>query len=468
MARFAPVRRVLYYTLALNLLVTVAKLAIGFLSGSLSVTADGFDSLLNSAANVVGLAGLAVAARPPDPGHPYGHRRFETLATVAIAFLIFGTTVQLLQSAVERLRNPIAPAVTPLTFAAPLFSIAVQGYVAVYEYRKGREYRSEILIADALHTRADVLVSASVVAGLIAVRLGLERADPILAILIAGFIAWIGLEIIRDSSRVLADAAAIDPREVERIAQSIPGVQTVHRVRSRGQADEIYVDLHVHVAPSMPIRQAHAIAHAVEQRLFAEIEGLHDAVVHIEPAEGPEDRHRDLNDRLRQAAAQLPEARVYGVQAHDLPDGRLYATIHLQVARPLSGDEVHALAGRLQEVLQRAIPELADVDVHVERSGAVEEAATADESTYQRVRAVADEIALEMEHADDCYDLAVSQAGSELRISALWECDPALSTEQTEALAARLAERVRRYLPGLGEVSVSVEQRERREGAERH
>ncbi len=364
MGKFAAIRWVLLYTLALNLLVTAVKVAIGVLSGSLSVLADGFDSLLNSASNVVGLVGIAVAARPPDPSHPYGHRRFEALATAGISVLLFATTAQLIQSALNRLRYPATPVVTLGTFAAPIVSIVVQTYVALYEYRRGRDLRSQILIADALHTRADVLVSVSVIAGLILVRLGLPGADPILALLIAAFIASIGFQIVRNSSRVLADTSVLDPTRVEQLARSVPGVQSVHRIRSRGLEDDIHLDLHVRVRQGMPVEQAHDIAHRVEQRLLAEITGLRDVVVHIEP-QRVSARDLALDERIHTLALRIPGTAVHSIRAHEVA-GRLFITLHLEVERSLSLEQAHELASRLEALLRAEIPGTADVDIHIE------------------------------------------------------------------------------------------------------
>ncbi len=458
MNKFAAIRWVLIYTLALNLVATAVKLGIGAYSGSLSVVADGFDSLLNSASNVVGIVGIYVASQPPDPGHPYGHRRFETLASAAIAVLIFATTVQLVQSAISRLRNPITPVVTPLTFVAPLVSIAVQSYVAVYEYRKGRELKSQILTADALHTRADVLVSVSVVAGLILVLLGFPRVDPILALLIAGFIAYIGTEIVRDSSRVLTDTAVLDVAVVERIACEVPGVESIHRIRSRGQEDDIHLDLHVRVAPGMPVKQAHAVAHEVERRLLRGIEGLHDVVVHIEPQGGPERLTRAYDPQIRAIVGRLPGTAVHAIQAHDI-EGRLHITLHLEVERSLTVEQAHGLARELEEMLRAEIPQTVDVDVHVEPGRPDEIGGAVDERIYRDVSVALDEATAEVDGVSDCYDLVVNRADGRLVVSARWECKGLLPPEEAGALQARLEQLVRQRLPAQGEVIVHIEPR---------
>src|SRR3989304_2040286 len=160
------IRRVLILTMLFNFTATGVKLSAGLATGALSVVADSLDSLFDGLSNVVGLAGLTAAAKPPDADHPYGHRKFETIAALSIAFLLFLTCWQLLQVAWERLGSGAAPQVNLWTGLAMLVSVAIQAGTSYYELRKGRRLQSEVLVADALHTRASVLVSLSVVGGL--------------------------------------------------------------------------------------------------------------------------------------------------------------------------------------------------------------------------------------------------------------------------------------------------------------
>lgn len=166
---FRGIRRVLWVTLLLNLIPAVAKLTVGYATKSLSITADGFDSVFDAASNVIGLIGIGIASRPADEEHPYGHRKAETLASLVISMLLFITCWELIASAVTRLRNPalVSNEVNAWSFGALAVSIAVHLLVVWYELREGRRLRSEVLVADAMHTRADVFVSLSVVVGLI-------------------------------------------------------------------------------------------------------------------------------------------------------------------------------------------------------------------------------------------------------------------------------------------------------------
>lgn len=279
------IERVLVITLILNLVATLAKLIVGYLTGTLSLIADGFDSLFDSASNIVGWVGINIAAQPADEEHPYGHRKFETFTAVGISLLLFLTCWELIKSAWERLTAPqiIAPEVNAWSFGALLVSIAVHIVVVIYESGAGRRLKSEVLVADAMHTRADIYVSLSVIAGLVVVRLGVPIVDPILALIIAVLIAKIGLDIIRSSSRILLDRAVLDVHRVERIVLSVDGVRACHRIRSRGQEDDVYLDLHIKVDPQTPTERAHKIAHQVQRRLQEELDGVRDVIVHIEP-----------------------------------------------------------------------------------------------------------------------------------------------------------------------------------------
>mgnify|MGYP001071610593 CR=1 FL=1 len=287
MERFRAVRRVLIVTLILNLVATTAKLIVGYWTGSLSLIADGFDSVFDAASNIIGLVGIHIAARPADEEHPYGHRKFETFAALSISFLLFLTCWELVESAWARLTAPetIVPEVNAWSFVALLVSIGVHAIVVIYESGAGKRLKSEVLVADAMHTRSDIYLSLSVIAGLVAVRLGLPIVDPILALIIAGLIAKIGLDIVRSTSRVLLDGAILDINRVERIALEVDGVRSCHRIRSRGQEDDIHLDLHVQVDPHISVERAHDIAHQAQRKLQQKIEGVADVVVHIEPIE---------------------------------------------------------------------------------------------------------------------------------------------------------------------------------------
>jgi cation diffusion facilitator family transporter len=281
--RDARVNRVLWIVLFLNLAVALLKLVFGFLSGALSMVADGFHSMLDASSNVVGLTGMRLAKRAPDPGHPYGHRKFEALAAVGISLFLFLTCYEILSSLVGRLREHQEIEPTLFTFVAMALAMGINFFVTRYEKRAAKRLRSLILAADARHTQSDVFASFGVIVSLVGALLGFPLIDTIMAIGIAGFIAYSGFLIVQSSFSVLADSQVVDPDQVARIASQVEGVSFAHRVRSRGLPDDIHVDLHVHVPPAMTVAQAHQLAHEASQRIRAEIEGVTDVVIHLEP-----------------------------------------------------------------------------------------------------------------------------------------------------------------------------------------
>ena len=287
--RDAAVGRVLWIVLFLNLFVAALKLVFGFLSGALSMVADGFHSALDASSNVIGLTGMRVARKAPDPGHPYGHRKFEALAALAISLFLFITCYEILSSLIGRLRGDHAVKPHVITFVAMALSIVINAFVTRYEQNAAKRFKSIILSADARHTQSDLYASAGVIASLVAALFGFPLLDLIVALVIAGLIAYSGYLVVHSSLSVLSDSQVLDPDHVARIATQVDGVSYAHRVRSRGLPDDIHVDLHLHVAHDMHVARAHELAHEASKRIRAEIEGVTDVVIHLEPDDGHEE-----------------------------------------------------------------------------------------------------------------------------------------------------------------------------------
>ncbi len=277
------VRRVLWITLGLNIVVSLGKIVVGKLSGSLSMVADGYHSLVDGSNNVIGLIVAAFAFAPPDRAHPYGHRKFETAATLVIGLALLALSWEVFSGALSRTTNPALPEIGILNWAVMAVTIGVNLFVSWYEAREGRRLKSAFLLADSTHTRADLYVSLGVVASFAAALLGLGWADPLVAVAIAAIIAWQGGQILLSAFNVLTDRAVIPAEMLEPLAAAVPGVLRVHDARSRGRRDAVYVDLTVHLDGQMSLRQAHDVADRIEAELERAHPEIVDVVVHIEP-----------------------------------------------------------------------------------------------------------------------------------------------------------------------------------------
>jgi cation diffusion facilitator family transporter len=282
-SRYSAVRSVLVRILFLNLAVAVAKIVFGQLSGSISILSDGFHSLTDSASNVVALVGLRLAQKPPDANHPYGHRKFETLAAGTIAVFLVVIVVEVAQLTWSRLRVGGAPTVTVASFAVMFITLAINMAVVRAERHAARRLSSELLMADARHTQSDVLTSLAVIAALAGSALGYPILDPLAAIVVIGFIGYAGFTIARDAATILSDAIVISEEAVRRVVEGVPTVLGCHQIRSRGSADHVFLDLHVWLDGATPLDRAHAVSHDVKDRLMERFPQIADAIIHIEP-----------------------------------------------------------------------------------------------------------------------------------------------------------------------------------------
>ena len=260
-----------------------AKLTFGYATGAVSMISDGFHSLSDSIANIVGLAGARASRKPPDEDHPYGHRKFETLAAAGIFVFLLLAVVEVTRSAIARFSSGGAPVVNRWSFVIMLGTIAINLLVVRYERREGRRLDSELLRADAAHTQSDVLTSCAVMVSLAAVYAGWPAFDPIGGLLIAVFIAHSSWQIARETSSVLSDRAAMEEEGIRRVVLSVPEVVGCHQIRTRGTTDHIFLDLHVWFDGATTLFEAHRLSHVVKDRLLAAYPQIKDAIIHIEP-----------------------------------------------------------------------------------------------------------------------------------------------------------------------------------------
>ena len=281
--RRREVRRVLLLTFAANLAVVMVKAAAGLSAHSLSVLADSAHSAVDAFNNIMALFLARVASKEPDAEHPYGHAKFETLGALAIVAFLSITVFELVTSAIARLLGTGAlPQATPQLAIVMAASALISFAVARYEERLGRRYDSEILLADAAHTKTDVFASIAVLAGIGLVALGYPSADAVFTLLVAVVIARAGWRILTRTVPILVDERAVDEHTIRSITLATEGVLDCFAVRSRGRAGEMFAELTITVMPSLNVAEAHQIADTVEHRVAAEL-GAREVVVHVEP-----------------------------------------------------------------------------------------------------------------------------------------------------------------------------------------
>ena len=279
----ALVRRVFIGLLVANLAVVAAKSFVGLRAGSLAILGSALDSSVDALNNVLALIVVRVAAKEPDEDHPYGHGKFETLGALAIVGFLAITCFELIRGAVNELLQGAHPVgVTDSQLAVLVLTLGVNVLIAWYENRRGRELKSELLVADAAHTRADVLITVGVLAGVLFARQGWWWIDPVVAIAVALVIVLVAYRILVRTVPVLVDQRALPTGEIRQTAETVPGVKSAYGIRSRGPSDLRYAEVTIAVDPKADVAQAHAIADQVEERLKQNLQ-LHEVTVHVEP-----------------------------------------------------------------------------------------------------------------------------------------------------------------------------------------
>ncbi len=279
----ALVRRVFVGLLVANLAVVAAKSFVGLRAGSLAILGSALDSSVDALNNALALIVVRVAAKEPDEDHPYGHGKFETLGALAIVGFLAITCFELIRGAVNELLQGAHPVgVTDSQLAVLVLTLGVNVLIAWYENRRGRELKSELLVADAAHTRADVLITVGVLAGVLFARQGWWWIDPVVAIAVALVIVLVAYRILVRTVPVLVDQRALPTGEIRQTAETVPGVKSAYGIRSRGPSDLRYAEVTIAVDPKADVAQAHAIADQVEERLKQNLQ-LHEVTVHVEP-----------------------------------------------------------------------------------------------------------------------------------------------------------------------------------------
>ena len=456
---YAGIQRVLIVTFVLNLVATAAKLGVGLWTGALSLIADGLDTLFDGLSNIIGLLAVRISSRPPDDEHPYGHRKFETLAALFIAAALLITAWELARSAIDRLLDPPPLEVNRLVIGALLFGSAVQAGTGFWELAQARKLQSEVLRADARHTLASIGVSATVLVGLGLVWLGYAWADPAVALIVALVIGKIGVDTVRENIPTLVDRAPMAAEQIGDIVAGVQGVASFHRIRSRGPSDHVAIDLHVRVDPTLSVQDANAIADEVRRRLLA-LPGVSDVTVHAE-AERSSESAQNLTTTAKHLATELGVA-LHESWAQEI-DGRLSLHLHVGVDPNLTLRAAHDLVDQLENTLLERRPELYTVHSHIELANTeILPSAHVSRGLYTRVHDAVVAAAAATPSVSDAHDIQVRQVEGKLFISLEALVDGNLSITDAHELSTQLQEAIRAAVPNTGEVLVHLEPEETR------
>jgi len=356
---------------------------------------------------------------------------------------------------IERIINGSEPEITWVTFGIMALTFPVNAGIVILETRLGRKLNSEILLADATHTKTDLYVTGSVILSLIGIWLGLGWLDWVVALIVVGLILRAAYGILRGAAGSLADVVGVDALQVEKIAREVPGVRFAHNIRSRGTSEAIFIDLHIKVDPAMSTSQAHAVASEVERRLRVKILNVVDAIVHIEPARFEESNNWDrISYGLRQIAEGM------GLGLHDLhihvdPDGEYIIDMDLEISGEVSLFAAHQLAEDFEKRARQYWPEAKRVNTHLEplSSELYFPEKVQDMALNQKISALLENYT-DIEGVSEIYN---HQVDDHVHVSLKLTMPPQISLAEAHLKAERIKRQLYAFVPEMSRVVIHVE-----------
>ncbi len=341
-----------------DLALAVIKIIGGFFSHSQALIADGVHSLSDLATDITVIIASKHASRAADADHPYGHGRIETLATVGLAVTMIAVAGGLCYDAIQRLMRT-DELITPDAYALLIAFVSVVAKEAVYRYtlRIARRIDSDMLMANAWHSRTDALSSIVVILGVGGALLGYPFLDAVAAIFVALMIAHIGLRMVWRSTQELIDAGLSRDhvQQIRRLIRDTEGVTSLHMLRTRSLGNSAMADVHIQVEPRLSVSEGHQISEDVRRRLIDNIGRLSDVTVHTDPEDdetAPDTAHlpgraRVVADLTSAWGNALQPVAADAVQLHYL-NGRIDLEVTLTLSEDSSLAGLHAREERLR------------------------------------------------------------------------------------------------------------------------
>jgi len=279
------IKSITYIGMAVNIALSVVKVAIGLSAASLALVADGIHSLSDFATDVAVLLGLRLGSKEPDKSHPYGHGRAETFSAGLIALVLILVGGAMIYYATLAITKDEMTAPRLGVLIAAIISIASKEWLYRATQKVAIQSHSPSLYANAWHHRSDAFSSVAVVIGFVSLEFGFGHGDQVAAIAVGLMIIWVGVRVIGDALRELTEAAVDQGtiEEIKEIINSDSSIRQWHKLRTRTVGREVFLDLHILVDPDLKITAAHEIAERLEKTLDKQITRPINITVHIEP-----------------------------------------------------------------------------------------------------------------------------------------------------------------------------------------
>lgn len=441
-------------------LLTALKFSVGIATGSLGILSDGAHSGLDLIAAGVTYFSVRVADKPADSSHPFGHGKVEHLSAFIETALLLLTCAWIAFEAVRRFffrEVHVDPSVW--AFAVMAVSIVVDTFRSRSLFRVARKYNSQALEADALHFSTDIYSSGVVILGLILVfasqRWGitwLQFADPVAALVVAGIVVSISLRLGRKTVDALVDAAPEGvSASIQEAVSSVGGVLHGDRIRVRQSGSRLFVDLRLTLESNIPLEHAQSVMDLVDSRV-RELFPAADVVIHATPREPPAS---DMVEKVR-AVANRHNHRVHEITVYQV-NRRINVNLDLEVEPELTLTAAHSQADALERSIKAELPEVEQVNVHLEPLLKGVEAADSAPLDQEAVERKLMTIARETPGLEDCHSVEAHLVGGGILVNLHCTVEADLPIGQVHDITEDLKFRFREAFPQISKVSIHAE-----------
>ena len=283
------IKAVTYLGVVANIVLSVLKIAVGAVTNSMALVADGIHSISDIATDVAVLLGVHYASKAPDKKHPYGHGRFETFSALVVAvILVLVGSLMIYKAAMSIAKVPDPENIcqlTPAVFWVAIISIFAKEVLYHLTRKVAIKSNSSALYANAWHHRSDALSSVAVLVGFIAMRMGYAYGDQIATVVVGLMVIMVGAHITRQCIDEFLEKT-VDNDTIIQIKKTIAAESRIrqwHKLRTRYVGREVFVDMHILVDPDLNIADAHEIAESLETALHNQIPRPINITIHVEP-----------------------------------------------------------------------------------------------------------------------------------------------------------------------------------------
>ena len=289
-------------------LVSAIQFSIAWIGGSAGLFADALHNFGDVFTTVALWIAFVISNRAANQRYTYGYYRAEDLAGIFIVLVIIASATASAIESVQKLINGNIPTQIYLSMAAALVGVAGNELLAQYKISVGKRINSVPLVADGQHSRIDGLTSLAAFVGLVGVKLGFPKADPIAGIVITIVIVTVVYSTSRSVLQRLLDG--VDPHivpTINTVALAVPGVETVTDVRARWVGHTLHVVMSIELDAELTLSKAHAIAEEVRHRLFHDVKGISEVLIHTDPSSASGDHHQEMAHHIQEAQRPIVE-----------------------------------------------------------------------------------------------------------------------------------------------------------------